>query len=49
MGPTGQPPAPTQAETKDDITKFTSKKGNTAAKTVKMKYQFYAALGIPRE
>ena len=44
-------PAPTQAETKEDITKFTSKKGKTAAKTVKMKYQFQImlALGIPKE
>lgn len=48
---TGQPPAPTQAQTKDDVTKFTSKKGKAAAKTVKMKYQFQImlALGIPRE
>lgn len=44
-------PAPTQAETKEDITKFTSKKSKAAAKTVKMKYQFQImlALGIPRE
>ena len=44
-------PAPTQAETKEDITKFTSKKGKAAAKTVKMKYQFQImlALGIPKE
>ncbi|KAL2056891.1 hypothetical protein ABVK25_002630 [Lepraria finkii] len=48
---TGQAPAPTQAQTKDDITKFTSKKGKAAAKTVKMKYQFQImlALGIPTE
>lgn len=48
---TGQPPAPTQAQIKDDVTKFTSKKGKSAAKTVKMKYQFQImlALGIPRE
>ena len=51
VGQTGQAPAPTQAQTKDDITKFTSKKGKAAAKTVKMKYQFQImlALGIPRE
>lgn len=43
--------APTQAQTKDDITKFSSKKGKAAAKTVKMKYQFQImmALGIPKE
>ena len=46
-----QAPAPTQAVAKEDITKFTSKKGKAAAKTVKMKYQFQImlALGIPRE
>ncbi len=51
LGVEGQPPAPTQAQTKDDITKFTSKKGKAAAKTVKRKYQFQImlALGIPRE
>lgn len=45
------PPAPTQAETKEDITKFTSKKSKAAAKGVKLKYQFQImlALGIPRE
>ncbi|KAL8921893.1 MAG: hypothetical protein Q9208_005497 [Pyrenodesmia sp. 3 TL-2023] len=44
-------PAPTQAETKDDITKFTSKKSKATAKGVKLKYQFQImlALGIPRE
>ncbi|KAL9126788.1 MAG: hypothetical protein Q9217_004215 [Psora testacea] len=49
--PNSQPPAPTQAETKDDVTKFTSKKGKAAAKTVKMRYQFQImrALGIPNE
>ena len=43
-------PAPTQGETKEDITKFTSKKGKSAAKTVKKKYQFQImlALGIPK-
>lgn len=45
------PPAPTQAQTKEDITKFTSSKGKATAKTVKLKYQFQImlALGIPRE
>ncbi|KAL8947515.1 MAG: hypothetical protein Q9222_006210, partial [Ikaeria aurantiellina] len=44
-------PAPTQAETKEDITKFTSKKSKAVAKGVKLKYQFQImlALGIPRE
>lgn len=44
-------PAPTQAETKEDITKFTSKKGKSASKVVKMKYQFQImrALGIKNE
>ncbi|KAL9040610.1 MAG: hypothetical protein Q9214_004418, partial [Letrouitia sp. 1 TL-2023] len=44
-------PAPTQAETKEDITKFSSKKSKTAAKGVQLKYQFQImlALGIPRE
>ncbi|KAI4128845.1 MAG: hypothetical protein LQ347_004018 [Umbilicaria vellea] len=44
-------PAPTQAVTKDDITKFTSKKGKASAKAVKLKYQFQImlALGIPRD
>ena len=47
----GQLPAPTQEETKEDVTKFTSKKGKAAAKAVKMKYQFQImrALGIPNE
>ncbi|KAL8666425.1 MAG: hypothetical protein Q9202_001448 [Teloschistes flavicans] len=46
-----QLPAPTQAETKEDITKFTSKKSKAAAKGVKLKHQFQImlALGIPRE
>lgn len=49
--PGGQPPAPTQAQTKEDITKFTSKKSKANAKTAKMKYQFQImrALGIPNE
>ncbi|MCJ1366425.1 cytosolic leucyl tRNA synthetase [Acarospora aff. strigata] len=44
-------PAPTQAQTKEDITKFTSKKSKAGAKTVKAKHQFQImlALGIPRE
>ncbi|KAF2405012.1 leucyl-tRNA synthetase-like protein [Trichodelitschia bisporula] len=43
-------PAPTQAETKTDMSKFTNlKKGKAAMKTVKTKYQFQVmlALGIP--
>ena len=49
--PNGQPPAPTQAETKEDVTKFTSKKSKAGAKTIKMKHQFQImrALGIPNE
>ncbi|PVI05866.1 leucyl-tRNA synthetase [Periconia macrospinosa] len=45
------PPAPTQAETKTDLTKFSAKKGKAAAKTVKTKYQFQIMLaqGIPLE
>ena len=44
-------PAPTQAETKEDITKFTSKKSKATAKGVKLKYQFQImlALGIPKD
>lgn len=44
-------PAPTQGVTKEDITKFTSKKGKATAKAIKLKYQFQImlALGIPRE
>lgn len=43
-------PAPTQTA-KEDVTKFTSKKGKASAKAVKLKYQFQIllALGIPRE
>ena len=43
-------PAPTQADTKDDITKFTSNKSKATAKNVKLKYQFQImlALGIPK-
>ena len=44
-------PAPTQAQTKEDVTKFISKKGKVAAKSVKAKYQFQImlALGLPLE
>ena len=50
MDDTDSVPAPTQAETKEDITKFTSKKSKATAKTVKLKHQFQImlALGIPR-
>ncbi|OBT58369.1 leucyl-tRNA synthetase [Pseudogymnoascus sp. 24MN13] len=43
------PPAPTSA--REDVTKFTAKKGKAAAKVVKMKYQFQImrAQGIPNE
>ncbi|KAI9760751.1 MAG: 2-isopropylmalate synthase [Chaenotheca gracillima] len=43
------PAAPTQAQTHEDVTKFTAKKSKAAAKAVKMKYQFQImlALGIP--
>ncbi|KAK4952227.1 cytosolic leucyl tRNA synthetase [Elasticomyces elasticus] len=45
-------PAPVQETTKEDITKFTTKKSKAAAKTnVALKYQFQImlALGIPKE
>ena len=44
-------PAPAQEQTREDITKFSAKKGKTAAKSVKMKYQFQImlAVGIPIE
>ncbi|KAI9795499.1 MAG: cytosolic leucyl tRNA synthetase [Candelina submexicana] len=44
-------PAPTQTQTKEDVTKFTSKKGKAASKVVKMQYQFQImlSLGIPLE
>ena len=48
----GVPIAPTQGvNVKDDITKFKSKKGKQAAKTVKTNYQFQTMLsmGIPKE
>ncbi|KAI8935036.1 hypothetical protein NX059_008700 [Plenodomus lindquistii] len=46
-----EPPAPTQAETKTDITKFKATKGKASAKTIKTKYQFQIMLaqGIPLE
>ena len=50
--PNGVPIAPTQGvKIKDDITKFKSKKGKQAAKTVKANYQFQTmqAMGIPTE
>lgn len=48
---TSQAPAPTQAETKTDITKFKATKGKASAKTIKTKYQFQIMLaqGIPVE
>ncbi|OAL56456.1 leucyl-tRNA synthetase [Pyrenochaeta sp. DS3sAY3a] len=39
-----EPPAPTQAEAKTDLTKFKAQKGKAAAKTVKTKYQFQIML-----
>ncbi|OQV03318.1 hypothetical protein CLAIMM_08371 [Cladophialophora immunda] len=48
----GAPVAPTQGvNMKDDLTKFKSKKGKQAAKTVKANYQFQTmlAMGIPKE
>ncbi|KAI9832445.1 MAG: cytosolic leucyl tRNA synthetase [Phylliscum demangeonii] len=43
------PPAPTQGQTREDVTKFTTKKSKTAAKSVHLKYQFQImmTLGIP--
>jgi leucyl-tRNA synthetase len=43
-------PAPSQAQARDDVTKFTAKKGKAAAKAVKVKYQFQImlSLGIPQ-
>ena len=43
--------APVQGTKKEDITKFTSKKGKAAGKAIKLKYQFQImlALGIPKE
>jgi leucyl-tRNA synthetase len=52
-GPTAGdvPPAPTQAETKTDLGKFSTKKSKASAKTIKTKYQFQIMLsqGIPLE
>ncbi|KAI9695300.1 MAG: cytosolic leucyl tRNA synthetase [Bogoriella megaspora] len=44
-------PAPTQETTKEDVTKFSAKKGKAVAKSVQMKYQFQImlAIGIPLE
>ncbi|KAF2105575.1 hypothetical protein BDV96DRAFT_509206 [Lophiotrema nucula] len=44
-------PAPTLADAKTDLTKFTSKKSKAAAKSGKAKYQFQImlSLGIPRD
>lgn len=49
--PAKDSPAPTQQTTKEDVTKFTSKKGKQAAKTIKAKHQFQIMLaqGIPKE
>ncbi|KAH7382135.1 hypothetical protein BKA66DRAFT_418613 [Pyrenochaeta sp. MPI-SDFR-AT-0127] len=46
-----EPPAPTQAEAKTDLTKFKAHKGKASAKTIKTKYQFQIMLaqGIPLE
>ncbi|KAF1836858.1 leucyl-tRNA synthetase [Decorospora gaudefroyi] len=46
-----EPPAPTQAETKTDLTKFKAQKGKASAKAVTTKYQFQILLaqGIPLE
>lgn len=43
--------APAAKQTREDVTKFTAKKGKAAAKTIKMKYQFQImqAIGIPTE
>ena len=44
-------PAPTQAQTKEDVTKFVATKGKANAKTIQAKYQFQIMLSqnIPRE
>ncbi|EME49099.1 hypothetical protein DOTSEDRAFT_67979 [Dothistroma septosporum NZE10] len=50
--PNGNPPAPTQETTKEDVTKFSTKKSKASAKVnVALKYQFQImlALGIPIE
>ena len=43
--------APVATTTKEDVTKFSAKKGKAAAKAVKLKYQFQImkALGIPQQ
>lgn len=45
------PPAPTQTETKEDVTKFSAKKSKANAKSVKLKWQWQIMLqqGIKRE
>ena len=50
-GPEPDVPAQTQEQTKEDLTKFSAKKGKAASKSVKLKYQFQImlALGIPVE
>lgn len=48
----GEPPAPTQAQTKADVTKFGSKRSKAVMKTgIKTKYQFQVMLsqGVPLE
>lgn len=49
--PPEEPPAPTQQQTKEDVTKFSAKKSKAAAKQVMVKYQFQImlAIGIPLE
>ena len=44
------PPAPTQHQTREDVTKFSAKKTKVTAKSGSVKYQFQimSALGIPR-
>ncbi|KAF2839539.1 leucyl-tRNA synthetase [Patellaria atrata CBS 101060] len=44
-------PAPTQSDTKEDVTKFGSNKSKAAAKNIKTKYQFQIMLsiGVPLE
>lgn len=44
-----EPPAPTQEQTKEDVTKFAAKKSKAASKAVQLKYQFQImlAIGIP--
>ena len=44
-----QVPAEPASQARDDLTKFTAKKGKTAAKTAQLKYQFQImlAMGVP--